>query len=246
MLKTFFTHTRRIMLVTGIGLLVANCLMADLLPFPTRKRPRPIPMNADPASQQPVRPYIQRTNPQEAEKPEPMTATMYGKLIYLDNLATSDVNYALCRKVEEKLVPVCFIKWDGRTLTRYINHEVRVTGFIREMKGWTCPLLVVEYPENIEFAHQEEEKPKPPMPEPVPLPPPQTAEPLPPPQAAQPLPPSKPAKPLPSSQPAKPLPPSQPAKLQPLLREESRIMPPSNYDYKPQPPKAVNPVRTTP
>ncbi|MBR5839485.1 MAG: hypothetical protein IKZ84_13150, partial [Victivallales bacterium] len=106
----------------------------------TRKRPKPIPMKADPASQQPVRPYIQRQEPQE---PEPMIATMYGRLVRVE--AHKDADYALCRKVDETLVPVCFIKWGGRGFEQFVNKDVKVTGFIREMKGWTCPLLVVEY-----------------------------------------------------------------------------------------------------
>ena len=251
-----------------IGMLAVNSLMADVLPIPTRKRPKPIPMKADPASQQPVRPYIERTNPQEPKEPEPMTATMYGTLVQVES--HRDADYALCRKVGEEFVPVCFIKWPGRDLVMYENKDVKVTGFIREKKGWTCPLLVVEYPENVEFLHPEDKptlepvfaplesqpaKPLPP-PEPVfvpveplpakPLPPPQTQalppqQPLPPPQK-QALPPQQPLPPPPA---AKPSPSPQPALL-PLIREENRIMPSSSSDYKPLPPKAVNPLRPTP
>ncbi|MBR5837322.1 MAG: hypothetical protein IKZ84_02170, partial [Victivallales bacterium] len=144
MQKMFFSYTRRIIAVTVIAMVAASSLMADVLPFPTRKRPKPIPMKADPASQQPVRPYIQRPEPQE---PEPMIATMYGRLVRVE--AHKDADYALCRKVDETLVPVCFIRWDEGGWEKYLNKEVKVTGFIREMKGWTCPLLVVEYSENI-------------------------------------------------------------------------------------------------
>ena len=249
MQKKVFSYTRRIIAMTVIAMVAANCLMADVLPFPTRKRPKPIPMKADPASQQPVRPYIQRQEPQE---PEPMIATMYGRLVRVE--AHKDADYALCRKVDETFVPVCFISWDGGGWEKYLNKEVKVTGFIREMKGWTCPLLIVEYTENIEFLHSGD---NPPPPQPVfapvePLP----AKPLPPPQPQalppqQPLPPPQPAKPLPPPQPQalppqQPLPPPQPARPLPPTREESKIMSPSYNDYKPMPPKAVNPLRPYP
>ncbi|MBR3650131.1 MAG: hypothetical protein IKN52_07750, partial [Victivallales bacterium] len=109
MLNTLFSKTRRMIALAGVGLFAANCLMADLLPFPTRKRPRPIPMKANPSSQQPVRPYIHHMDPSGQKKdPEPMTATMYGRLIYLGANATADANYALYRKDGEKMIPVCF------------------------------------------------------------------------------------------------------------------------------------------
>ncbi|MCR5381860.1 MAG: hypothetical protein K6G44_12825 [Lentisphaeria bacterium] len=247
MQKKVFSYTRRIIAMTVIAMVAANSLMADVLPFPTRKRPKPIPMKADPASQQPVRPYIQRQEPQE---PEPMIATMYGRLVRVE--AHKDADYALCRKVDETFVPVCFISWDGGGWEKYLNKEVKVTGFIREMKGWTCPLLIVEYTENIEFLHSGD-NPPPPVFAPVePLP----AKPLPPPQPQalppqQPLPPPQPAKPLPPPQtqalpPQQPLPPPQPARPLPPAREESKIMSPSYNDYKPMPPKAVNPLRPYP
>ena len=110
-------------------------------------------------------------------------------------------------------------------MEKFENHDVKVTGFIREMKGWSCPLLIVEYLENVEFLHQKDKT-------------------VPPESGFAPMEP-QPAKPLPPPPTTKPLPP-QPAKLQPLLRQENRIMSPSNNDYKPQPPKAVNPVRTNP
>ncbi|MBO7091523.1 MAG: hypothetical protein J6W23_07030, partial [Victivallales bacterium] len=125
----------------------------------------------------------------------------------------------------------------------------KVTGFIREMKGWTCPLLIVEYTENIEFLHSGD---NPPPPQPVfapveplpakPVPPPQPVKPLPPPQPAQPLPPPQPAKPLPPPQ-TQVLPPQQPL---PPVRNESKIVTPLYNDYKPMPPKAVNPLRPYP
>ena len=235
MQKTVFSYTRRIIAVTVIAMVAANSLMADVLPFHTRKRPKPIPMKADPASQQPVRPYIQRPEPQE---PEPMIATMYGRLVRVE--AHKDADYALCRKVDETLVPVCFIRWDEGGWEKYLNKEVKVTGFIREMKGWTCPLLVVEYRENIEFLNSED---NPPPPEPVFAPvEPEPAKPLPPPQPAKPLPPPQ-TQALPPQQ---PLPPPQPARPLPPAREESKIMAPSYNDYKPMPPKAVNPLHAYP
>ena len=252
MQKMFFSYTRRIIAATVIAMVIANSLMADVLPIPTRKRPKPIPMKDDPASQQPVRPYIQRTNPQETAEPEPMIATMYGKLVRV--VAHSDADYALCRKVDETLVPVCFIRWAGGGWEKYLNKDVKVTGFIREKKGWTCPLLVVEYRENIEYLNSED---NPPPPEPVFAPvEPEPAKPLPPPQPQalppqQPLPPPQPAKPLPPPQtqalpPQQPLPPPQPARPLPRVREESKIMSPSYNEYKPLPPKAVNPLHAYP
>ena len=210
MLNMLFSKTRRMIVFAGIGLFAANCLMADLLPSPTRHRPRPVPLKDDP---QPVRPYVERSQP---KVPEPLVATMYGRLIYLGANATKDANYALYQKDGEKIVPVCFFMWEGRGLEKYLNHDVKVTGFVKEMKGWTCPLLIFEYLENVEFLHQGETIPKqpaavftpadpksapPPQPEPVkPLPPPavkpQPAV-VPPPQPVQPLPPSKPVKPAP-------------------------------------------------
>ena len=238
MQKTFFSSARRIIAMSVVAMVAANSLMADLLPFPTRKRPKPIPMKADPASQQPVRPYIQRSNPQDPENPEPMIATMYGKLVRVEE--HKDADYALCRKVDETLVPVCFIRWEGRGWEKYMNKDVRVTGFVREMKGWTCPLLVVEYRESIEFLYPAD---NPPPPEPVFTPiEPQPAKPLPPPQPAKPLPPPQPAKPLPPPQ-TQVLPPQQPL---PPARNESKIVSPSYNDYKPMPPKAVNPLRAFP
>ena len=237
MQKKAFSYTRRIITMMLIAMVATNSLMADVLPIPTRKRPKPIPMKADPASQQPVRPYIQRQEPQE---PEPMIATMYGTLIPLGKNATLDATYALCRKVDEQFVPVCFIKWEGRGLGMFENKEVKATGFLKEKKGWTCPLLVVEYQENVEFLHQKD-MPTPPEPVFAPVEP-QPAKPLPPPPVAKPLPPPQ-TQTLPPKQ---PLPPPRPAKPLPPIREENRIMTPSNIDYKPMPPKAVNPLRVTP
>ena len=232
MLNTLFSKTRRMIALAGVGLFAANCLMADLLPFPTRKRPRPIPMKANPSSQQPVRPYIHHMDPSGQKKdPEPMTATMYGRLIYLGANATADANYALYRKDGEKMIPVCFFMWEGRGLEKYLDHDVKVTGFVKEKKGWTCPLLIFEYLENVEFLHTEESKPQPPPavftpvePQPVQPPKPEAVKPLPPPQPAKPLPPPAAAQPQPtfvpaSPQPAQPqptfVPPSKPVKVQP-------------------------------
>jgi hypothetical protein len=224
MLNMLFSNTRRMIALTGVGLFAANCLMADVLPYQTHRRPRPIPMEANPSSQQPVRPYIQHMDPAQPKDPVPMIATMYGKLIYLDRAATPDANYALYRKVDEKIVPVCFIKWDGSGWEKYAHQDVRVTGFVRKMKGWTCPLLIVGYPENIEFAHQEEQ-PQPPAP--VFMPAEQTiAEPLPPPQTATPLPPPPP-----------------PADPQPSPVQERTWISPSSSNYKPTVPKAADPLR---
>ncbi len=259
MLNMLFSNTRRMIALAGVGLFAANCLMADVLPYQTHRRPRPIPMEANPSSQQPVRPYIQHMDPAQPKDPVPMIATMYGKLIYLDRAATPDANYALYRKVDEKIVPVCFIKWDGSGWEKYAHQDVRVTGFVRKMKGWTCPLLIVGYPENIEFAHQEEQ-PQPPAPvfmpaeqtiaEPLPppqtatpLPPPPVAKPLPPPQTATPLPPPV-AKPLPPPQTATPLPPPPPpADPQPSPVQERTWISPSSSNYKPTVPKAADPWR---
>ncbi|MBR5839484.1 MAG: hypothetical protein IKZ84_13145 [Victivallales bacterium] len=71
------------------------------------------------------------------------------------------------------------------------------------------------------------------------------------PEPAKPLPPPQPAKPLPPPQtqvlpPQQPLPPPQPARPLPPAREESKIMSPSYNDYKPMPPKAVNPLHAYP
>ena len=215
MLNTLFSKTRRMIALAGIGLFAANCLMADLLPSPTRHRPRPIPMKGD---SQPVRPYVQRMDPSKPKEPEPMTATMYGRLLYLGPNATADANYALYRKDGEKMIPVCFFMWERRGLEKYVDHDVKITGFVKEKKGWTCPLLIVEYPENIEFLHTEEAKPKPPAavftpadPMTVPPPNPDAVKPLPPPQPAKPLPPPATAQP----QSAKPLPPPATAQPQP-------------------------------
>ena len=232
MLNTLFSKTRRMIALAGVGLFAANCLMADLLPFPTRKRPRPIPMKANPSSQQPVRPYIHHMDPSGQKKdPEPMTATMYGRLIYLGANATADANYALYRKDGEKMIPVCFFMWEGRGLEKYLDQDVKVTGFVKEKKGWTCPLLIFEYLENIGFLNTEEAKPQPPAavftpvePKAVPTPKPEAVKPLPPPQPAKPLPPPATAQPQPtfvppSPQPAQPqptyVPPSKPVKVQP-------------------------------
>lgn len=226
MLNMLFSKTRRMIALASIGLFAANCLMADLLPSPTRHRPRPIPLKDDP---QPVRPYVER--PSKPKEPESLIATMYGRLIYLGPNATKDANYALYQKDGEKMVPVCFFMWDGRGLEKYVSHDVKVTGFVKEMKGWTCPLLIIEYLENVEFLHPEEGKPKPPaavftpadpksVPPPQPLPPPPVVKPqpavVPPPQPVSPppvvkpqpavVPPPQPVQPLPSAKPVKPAP----------------------------------------
>ena len=149
------------MMMVGIGLLAANCLMADLLPWPSRRRPQPIPVKPE-QPKQPDKPAGQPLEPSKPTKKEPelMTATMYGRLVYLGTNATADTSHALCRKVGEKMVPVCYIKWQWGRLEKFENRDVKVTGFIREMKGWSCPLLIVEYLENIELLH---EAPKPPL-----------------------------------------------------------------------------------
>ena len=159
MLNMLFSKTRQMIVFAGIGLFAANCLIADLLPAPSRHRPRPIPIKDDP---QPVRPYIERTEPSKGVAPMPMTGTMYGRLIWLGLNATPDANYALCRKDGEKLVPVCYVKAGGRSLERFENHEVKATGFLRTMKAWSCPLLVVGSPDNVQFQNPEDAKPKPP------------------------------------------------------------------------------------
>ena len=223
MLNTLFSKTRRMIALAGVGLFAANCLMADLLPFPTRKRPRPIPMKANPSSQQPVRPYIHHMDPSGQKKdPEPMTATMYGRLIYLGANATADANYALYRKDGERMIPVCFFMWEGRGLEKYLDQDVKVTGFVKEKKGWTCPLLIFEYLENVEFLHTEEAKPQPPAavftpvePKAVPQPKPEAVKPLPPPATAQPQPTFVPASPQPAQPQPTFVPPSKPVKVQP-------------------------------
>ncbi len=256
MLNTLFSKTRRMIALAGIGLFAANCLMADLLPSPTRHRPRPIPLKDDP---QPVRPYVER--PSKPKEPEQLIATMYGHLIYLGPNATKDANYALYQKDGEKIVPVCFFMWDGRGLEKYVNHDVKVTGFVKEMKGWTCPLLIIEYLENVEFLGQGEAIPKqpaavftpadpksvppPPKPESVkPLPPPPAVKPqpavVPPPQPVQPLPPSKPVKPAPVVVPPpfpNPVPKSQP------VHPQQVVVPPPLPNPVPQPkPQPVQPL----
>lgn len=132
-----------------IGILAANCVMADIAPWPTRKRPQPIPMKAEPVKK-PEAPVYQEVEPSDAKKAGPMTATVYGQLIELGPNSTKDANYAVCRKVGDKLVPVSYIKTDLR-LEKYEKHQVRVTGISRQIKGWTCPVLLVEYLSNIEF-----------------------------------------------------------------------------------------------
>jgi len=255
MLSMLFSKTRRMIVFAGIGLFAANCLMADLLPSPTRHRPRPVPLKDDP---QPVRPYVERSQP---KVPEPLVATMYGRLIYLGPNATKDANYALYQKDGEKIVPVCFFMWEGRGLEKYLNHDVKVTGFVKEMKGWTCPLLIVEYLDNVEFLHQGETIPKPPAAvftpaDPKSVPPPAAVKPLPPPavvkpqpavvkpQPVQPLPPSKPVKPAPVVVPPplpNPVPQPKPQPVQPL---PPVVVPPPlpNPVPQPQPAQTLQPL----
>lgn len=233
MLNTLFSKTRRMVALAGIGLFAANCLMADVLPFPTRKRPRPIPMKANQSSQQPVRPYIQHMEPSKPKEPEPMTATMYGRLIYLGANATADANYALYRKDGEKMIPVCFFMWEGRGLEKYLDHDVKVTGFVKEKKGWTCPLLIFEYLENIGFLHTEEAKPQ--SPEPVFIPADQQSVPPPKPEAV---------KPLPPPQPAKPLPPPATAQPQPTFVQPSPVTAQPQSTFVPSPPATAQPQPT--
>ncbi len=233
MLKLFFSNTRRMIALAGIGLFTASSLIADVLPFPSRNRPRPAPIKVDPSKQQPV-------------VPMPMKGTMYGRLIWLGQNATKDANYALCRKDGEKLVPVCYVKVEGRSLGRFENHEVKATGLLRTMKAWSCPLLVVENIINVEFLHPEDAKPKPPEAvfapvDPFTVPPPPKTE------AAKPLLPEVviPPQPLPQPEASKPLPPEA-VKPQPLPPEASKPLPspavgqplpPSKADtFKPIPP----------
>lgn len=237
MLNTLFSKTRRVIALAGIGLFAANGLMADILPYPTRHRPQPIPMKGDPSQQQPVRPYIERPEPAKHGAPMPMTGTMYGRLIWLGLNATQDANYALCRKDGEKMIPVCYIKTVGRSLERFENHEVKATGFLQTMKGWSCPLLVGVYPDNVEFHNPEDGKPKPPaavftpadqrsVP---PLPKPDAVKPLPPPAAVQP--------PQPKPEPVKPLPSEVGQPPQPLIpRDAGKTFTPSTQEtFKPNP-----------
>lgn len=138
----------KLMLMMGIGLLTTDCVFADVLPLPKYRRPKPVVMKPEPPKPEPV--LFKTDEPKEPKGEEKlMTATMYGRLIYLDNIATSSINYALCRKVGDKWVPVCYIKTEIR-LGHWKDHDLRVTGFVSQPKGWSCPVLLLEYPENFE------------------------------------------------------------------------------------------------
>ena len=68
MKKTKILTKRELFAMAGIGLLATNCVMADILPHPSRNWNRPQPVQPAP---QPVKPAPQPAKPPVVEPPKP-------------------------------------------------------------------------------------------------------------------------------------------------------------------------------